>query len=284
MIKNQLKTTFLLGMLAALFMGIGFIIGSRVGLIIGFTIAMLINFGSYWFSDKIVLKMYKAQPAPKDHKLYIIVKELSRRAKIPMPKVYIIQAPSPNAFATGRNPKNSAVAATQSLMDMLSDEEVEGVMAHELSHIKHKDTLIQTIAVGIASAISMVASMLQWALIFGMGGDEDNGVGGLVGSLIIIILTPIIATLIQLAISRSREFMADEGAVKMIKTPMPLIHALQKLEQAALKPHRINNTQSPTASLFIVNPFRGSAIANLFSTHPSTQKRVERMKKIKINR
>jgi heat shock protein HtpX len=281
MIKNQLKTTFLLSMLAALFMSIGFLIGSTTGLIIGFTIAILINFGSYWYSDKIVLKIYKAKPVSKEHKLYQIVKELANRINMPIPKVYIIEAHSPNAFATGRNPKNAAVAATQSLLDMLSDEEVKAVMAHELYHIKHRDTLIQTIAVGIASAIALIANMMQWALIFGMGGDDD-GFGNIAGMIFIIILTPIIATLIQLAISRSREFMADEGATKLLKTPQPLINSLQKLENAAQKSQNYQQTKTPTSSLFIINPFKGSTLANLFSTHPSTKKRIERMKKVRI--
>jgi heat shock protein HtpX len=285
MIGNRIKTTMLLGLLAGLFISIGYVIGNKSGMIIGFIIAMVINFGSYWFSDKIVLKMYKAKEVSSDHRLYGIVKDLAYRAKIPMPKVYIIIAPSPNAFATGRNPRNAAVAATESLLDMLSEEEVQGVMAHELSHIKHRDTLIQTIAVGIASAISMIANMLQWALIFGMGGgDEEEGLGSLVGMFVIIILTPIIATLIQLAISRQREFMADEGASRIMKTAQPLINALQKLEASASGPHRVDSTKSATSSLFIVNPFRGSSIFNWFSTHPSTAARIERMKSLKLHR
>ncbi len=285
MIGNRIKTTLFLGLLAGLFIGIGFLIGNRTGMIIGFVIAMSINFFSYWFSDKIVLKMYKAKEVSQDHKLYPIVKELAHKAKMPMPKVYLISAPFPNAFATGRNPKNASVAATQSLMNMLSEEEIKGVMAHELSHVKNRDTLIQTIAVGIASAISMIANMLQWTLIFGgFGGDEDNGVAGLVGMLFIIILTPIIATLIQLAISRQREFLADAGAANLMKTPQPLISALNKLENASEKGYKIDNTKSATASLFIINPFRNSSIANLFSTHPSTKARIEKMRTLKIKR
>lgn len=285
MIGNRIKTTMLLSLLAGLFMGIGFLIGSRTGLIIGFVISMGINFFSYWYSDKIVLKMYKAKEVSKDHKLYEVVRELAHKAKIPVPKVYLIDANFPNAFATGRNPHHASVAATQPLIDMLSEEELKGVMAHELSHVKHRDILISTIAVGIASAISMVANMLQWALIFGMGGDEDNGIGGLAGSLFIIILTPIIATLIQLGISRSREFMADEGAAKLLRTPQPLIHALEKLERSSSHSQvRAKGGQEATASLFIVNPFRGSGIGNLFSTHPTTKARIERMKKLKFTR
>lgn len=280
---NRIKTTLLLGTLAAIFMGVGFLIGNKTGLIIGFAIAMGINFGSFWFSDKIVLKMYKAKEVSKDHKLYQIVEELARKAKLPMPKVYIIQANAPNAFATGRSPKSSAVAATESLLTLLSEEEVKGVMAHELSHIKNRDTLIQTIAVGIAASIAMVAEIMQWALIFGFGGDEDNGFGGIVGTIAILILTPIIATVIQLAISRQREYMADAGAVKIMKTPQPLINALQKLEDAAkgardIKKHK---SHAPTESLFIVNPFRGSGIASLFSTHPPTKSRIEAMRKLR---
>ena len=172
-----------------------------------------------------------------------MVKELAHKAKMPMPKVYTITAPSPNAFATGRSPKHAAVAATESLLSIMSEEEVKGVMAHELSHIKHRDTLIQTIAVGIASAIAMVAEMLQWMAIFGFGGnDEDSGLSGIVGLIALAILTPIIATIIQLAISRQREYMADAGAVRLMKSPMPLINALQKLESAAQRPHRTHHT------------------------------------------
>lgn len=284
MALNRLKTTLLLASLAGLFMGFGYLIGSKTGLIIGFFIAMGINLGSYWFSDKIVLKMYKAKPVSKNHKLYQIIEELARKSKLPMPKVYTIITPSPNAFATGRNYKNSAIAATESLLELLSEEEVKGVMAHELSHIKNRDTLIQTIAVGIASAIAMVAEMLQWMAIFGFGGnEEDNGIGGIIGVIALAILTPIIATIIQLAISRQREYLADASAVQILKTPMPLINALQKLEASAKMPRNMHAISAPTESLFIINPFKGSSIVNLFSTHPSTKNRIAAMKKVKIN-
>lgn len=281
MIGNRIKTTLFLGLLAALFMSIGFLIGSTMGMAIGFIIAMGINFGSYWFSDKIVLKMYKAKPVSKDHRLYQIVEELAKKAQIPMPKVYTIQAPSPNAFATGRSPKHAAVAATESLLVLLSESEVKAVMAHELSHVKHRDTLIQTIAVGIAASIAMIAEIMQWTLIFGFGGDEDRGIGGLVGSLAIIILAPIIALVIQLAISRQREYMADAGAVKIMKDANPLITALQKLEGAPRGRSR-HVSHRPTESLFIVNPFKGSSVASMFSTHPSTQDRIKKMRAIKL--
>lgn len=284
MIWNSIKTTMLLAGLAGLFMGFGYLIGSTIGLIIGFAIAMAINFGSYWFSDKIVLKMHKAKEVSKDHKLYQMVEELARKAKIPMPKVYIIQAPSPNAFATGRSPKHAAVAATESLMSILTEEELKGVMAHELSHVKHRDTLIQTIAVAIASAIAMVAEMFQWMAIFGFGGNDDDGMPGLIGLIALAILTPIIATIIQLAISRQREYMADAGAVRLMRTPMPLINALQKLESAATHTKKPHASAAPAESLYIVNPFRKSALFKLFSTHPQTKDRVAAMKKVKIVR
>ena len=282
---NRLKTTILIASLAGLFMGFGYLVGSSTGLIIGFIIAMIFNFGSFWFSDKIVLKMYKAKEVSKDHKLYVMVEELARKAKLPMPKVYTITAPSPNAFATGRSPKNAAVAATESLMHLLSEEELKGVMAHELSHVKNRDTLIQTIAVGIAMAIAFAAEMLQWAVIFGFGRDDNDAMGGIVGAIALAILTPIIATIIQLAISRQREYMADAGAVRLMKTPMPLINALQKLEHAAThaRPNK-HAVAAPTESLFIVNPFRKSALFKLFSTHPATKDRIAAMKSLKIAR
>lgn len=285
MIGNRIKTTVLLASMIGLFIGIGFIIGNRSGMIIGFCIAMIMNFGSYWFSDKIVLKMYGAREVPHSHRLYTMVKELSHTAKIPMPKVYTINAPSPNAFATGRNYKNSAVAATESLLAILSDEEAKAVMAHELSHIKHRDTLIQTIAVGIAAAISMIASMLQWAVIFGLSSnDEDNGLGGIAGALAIIILTPIIATIIQLAISRQREYLADAGAAKIMRTAQPMIHALQKLDAAVKHTHHVSPSSGTTASLFIVNPFKSNSLFKMFSTHPSTSDRVASLRKVKFTR
>lgn len=285
MTMNRLKTTILLGALAGLFIGVGYLLGNKTGMIIGFSIAMTINFGMYWFSDKIVLKMYDAKEVSKDHKLYKIVEDLSRIAKIPMPKVYTITAPSPNAFATGRDYKHSAVAATESLLNIMSEEEVKGVMAHEISHIKHRDTLIQTIAVGIAASIAMVAEIAQWALIFGMGDDEDGGFGGIIGMILLIILVPIIATLIQLAISRQREYLADAGAANIMKTAQPLINALQKLENAAAHANPDNHpSHAPAQSLFIINSFSGSSVWKLFSTHPATEDRIKAMKALKINR
>lgn len=281
---NRLKTTVLLSALCGLFIGIGYLIGNKTGMIIGFSIAMIINFSMYWFSDKIVLKMYDAKVVSKDHKLYKIVEELAHSAKIPMPKVYTITASSPNAFATGRNYTHSAVAATESLLEVLTHEEVKAVMAHEISHIKHRDTLIQTIAVGIACAIAMVAEIMQWALIFGMGGDDENG-GSIIGLILLIILVPIIATLIQLAISRQREYLADAGACNIMKTHQPLINALQKLENAGKNVDPDNHpSHAPAQSLFIINSLNGSSVWKLFSTHPATEDRVKAMRELKLQR
>lgn len=280
MIINQIKTTLFLGGLVGLFIGIGYLIGNTTGMIIGFAIAMAMNFGMYWYSDKMVLKMHKAKEVSSSHKLYQVTDELRKKMNLPMPKVYIIETPTPNAFATGRSPKKAAVAASESLIEMLTTDELKGVMAHELSHVKHRDTLIQTIAVGFAGAIAIVAEILQWGIIFGFGGNEEGqGLGSIVGAIAIIILTPIIATAIQLAISRQREFMADAGAAKVMKSGQPLIEALKKLESAASKPHKTRASRTPNESLYIVNPFKGSAIAGLFSTHPPTEKRVEALQK-----
>lgn len=281
MVYNQIKTTFFLSTLVAVLMGIGFMIGSTFGMFIGFLLGMGINFFSYWYSDKIVLKMHKAKLAPKDHKLYKMVEELSKTAKLPMPKVYIIEAPSPNAFATGRNPNNAVVAATESLLKIMDEEEVKGVMAHELSHVKNRDTLIQTIAVGMASSIAMIAEFLQWSLIFGLGGDEDNPLPSLAGTIALLILTPIIATMIQLAISRQREYMADEGAARIMGSQKPLVSALTKLESAA-KGATNHSSKAPTESLYIINPFKSSAVFKLFSTHPPTKERIRRLESLKF--
>lgn len=278
MIVNTLKTVILLAALAGICIGIGALFGTT-GLIIGVALALLINVGSFWFSDKIVLRMHNAKEVTSG-RLYDITKKLAQRAKLPMPKVYEIEAPYPNAFATGRSPKKAAVAATKQLMNGMNDEELEGVMAHELSHIKHRDTLIQTIAVGIATAIAFVAEMFQWMAIFGFGSDEDDGYGSLIGVLALAIIAPIVATIIQLAISRQREYMADKGAALITKNPHGLISALQRLEKISRKPQ--NPTSQAMASMYIYNPFKGSGLASLFSTHPPTEKRIAALKQIRI--
>ena len=285
MIANSIKTTILLTFLAAILIVLGSFFGGTTGLIIGGIIALVMNVGSYWYSDKIVLKMHNAKEVKEGHELYDMTRDLARQAKLPMPKVYLVQTPSPNAFATGRSPKHAAVAASPSLIQMLTKEELKAVMAHELSHVKHRDTLIQTITVTIASTIAFVAEMMQWAAIFGFGRDENGeGLGSLVGSIAIMILAPIIAMIIQMAISRQREYLADAGAVRLMKSPMPLIHALQKLEDYG---KHIRRNPSPTKmtvdSLYISNPFKGG-IMGLFSTHPATKDRIAAMKKVKITR
>ena len=278
MIANSLKTVILLSALAGIIIGIGSLFGTT-GLIIGLILAFAINFGSFWYSDKIVLKMHNAKEI-KSGRLFNITKELSQKAKLPMPKVYEIQAPYPNAFATGRSPKKATVAATGQLMNLMDDEELKGVIAHELAHIKHRDTLIQTIAVGIVTAIAFVAEMFQWMAIFGFGGNEDNGFGGLIGILALAIIAPIVATIIQLAISRQREFMADKRAALITKNPQGLISALEKLERGHVRPK--SATKQAMASMYIYNPFKNMGLVSLFSTHPPTQKRVAALKQIKI--
>ena len=284
MINNTIKTTILLTFLAALFILVGGALGGTIGLIIGVTLALAINFGAYWFSDKIVLKMHSAKEVHKGHELYDMTQELARVMKLPIPKVYLVHTPSPNAFATGRSPKHAAVAASPSLMKMLTREELKAVMAHELSHVKHRDTLIQAIAVTIGASIAFIAEMMQWALIFGLGRDSDDAMGSLVGSIALLILAPIIAVIIQMAISRQREYMADAGAVQVMKTPMPLIHALMKLDEFGKQLRRQPKpTKMAADALYISNPFKGG-LMGLFSTHPKTKDRIAAMKKVKIRR
>jgi heat shock protein HtpX len=279
MIGNRIKTTLLLSTLAALFIGLGSVFGGKTGMIIGLAIALALNFSAFWFSDKVVLKMHKAREV-KSGNYYEMVCDLARRNKMPIPKVFIIDMPTPNAFATGRSPKHASVACSQSLMNILTHEELSAVMAHELTHVKNRDTLIQTIAVTIASAVAFVAEMLQWAAIFGIGGNNEDGndSGSLIGMIAIMILAPIIASIIQLAISRQREFMADRGAARLMRSGMPLITALQKLELASTGA-KTDVGRSAVSSLYIINPFKASAVAQLFSTHPSTEKRVAALKK-----
>ena len=276
---NFFKTTFLLTLLTLLLVAMGGAIGGKSGMIIAFLIAGGMNFFAYWNSDKIVLKMYKAREVTRADSpdFYGIVENLARKAGMPMPKVYVIPSDCPNAFATGRNPEHAAVAATTGIMRILTREELEGVMAHELTHVMNRDTLISTIAATIAGAISMLGSMLQWAAIFGMGrSDDEEGGGGVLGNLAMAIIAPIAAMLIQMAVSRSREFMADEGGAKMCGNPRALASALMKLQQAATRAPMQEATQA-TSHMFIVNPLTSSKLASLFSTHPATEDRVNRL-------
>jgi heat shock protein HtpX len=276
---NTLKTTVLLAALTGLLIVVGSALGGTSGMVIAFVLAVAMNMGAWWFSDKLALSMSGAQPvsAIEQPELHRMVETLSARADIPKPAVYLIENDAPNAFATGRSPEKGAVAVTTGLLRLLVRDEVAGVIAHELAHIRHRDTLISSIVATIAGVITMLANMAQWALMFGgFGGsdDEDNG-GGVFGSLIMIILAPIAALLIQLAISRSREYAADAGGAQILGDPHPLADALEKLEATSRRvPLEVNPA---TSHLYIINPLHGG-LAGLFSTHPSTQERVARLR------
>ncbi|MBI4738240.1 zinc metalloprotease HtpX [Candidatus Woesearchaeota archaeon] len=283
MIKNQLKTTALLATLTALLLFVANLLGGRFGLMVGLVLAVLMNFGTYFFAHKIVLFMYRAKPADKRRhaELYSVVKDVAQRAQIPMPQVFVIPSESPNAFATGRNPSNGVVACTEGIMRLLTRDELRGVIAHEMAHIKNRDILIQTIASTIAGVVGYVASMAQWAAIFGGGGRDDEGGGNLLGLLVLAIITPIIAMIIQLAISRSREYLADETGAKIVKDPLALASALEKLDRAIPRnPLRFGHAS--TSSLFIANPFSAKSMLGLLSTHPPMDERVKRLKEMKV--
>jgi heat shock protein HtpX len=270
---NTIKTALLLGLMSGVLLVLGDYLGGSGGLMMAFVFAVIMNFASYWFSDKIVLAMYKATPVGPEHPLYQITARLAQRAGLPMPKVYIIPDPSPNAFATGRNPSHAAVAATEGILRLLDEREIEGVLAHELAHVKHRDILISSIAATMAAAIMMVARMAQFAAMFG-GGSRDDREGGSnpIALLATVILAPIAAMLIQAAISRSREFGADRGGAEIAGTPYGLVDALKKLEFAS---KRIPMDANPaTAHMFIMKPFSVHGMLSLFSTHPPTEARV----------
>ncbi len=278
---NYLKTTILLAALTGLLVVLGNALGGTQGAIIAFVIALGMNFFSYWYSDKIVLKMYKAQEVSENDapQLYTVVRNLTQRAGLPMPKVYIIPNDTPNAFATGRNPENSAVAVTRGIMDILDKDELEGVLAHELAHVEHRDILISTIAATIAGAITLLASMARWAAIFGMGGRDENN--NLFATLAMAILAPIAAMMIQMAVSRSREYAADEGGAKLSKKPQALASALQKLEDFS-KRRPMQQANANTAHMFIVNPLTAEGFSSLFRTHPSTEERIKRLRNMRV--
>lgn len=273
---NTMKTTILLAALTAIFVVLGNLIGGQSGMIIALVIAALMNFISYWFSDKIVLAMYKAKPVTRDEAkdLYRIVEDLTQRAGLPMPKVYIIPGDSPNAFATGRDPNHAAVAVTEGLLDIMNRDEVQGVLAHELSHVKHRDTLIGTVAATLAGAIMVLANMARWGA-FMYGGRDDEGRDNIFSLLVLAILAPIAAMLIQMAISRSREYKADDGAARMTGNPHGLASALRRLSEASHRKPLFASRN--TAHLFIVQPFTGKAFLNLFSTHPPIEERIKRL-------
>lgn len=267
---NGLKTALLLGTLSGLLLLIGELMGGADGLMLAFVFAVIMNFGSYWFSDKIVLRMYKAQAVGPEHPLYQMTARLAQRANLPMPKVYIIPDPSPNAFATGRSPSHAAVAATQGIMQVLSESELEGVIAHELAHVRNRDILTSTIAATIAATIMMVARM---AMFFGGSRDDrDGGGSNPIVLLAMLLLAPIAALFIQMAISRSREFAADATGAQIAGTPYGLANALQKIEAVS---KRVPMDANPaTAHMFIMKPFTGGGLMSLFSSHPPTEARV----------
>lgn len=276
---NAIKTFFLMTIMTILFLVIGSLLGGNSGMIIALIFAIIMNFTSYWFSDKIVLMSYGAREISyeDDPELFNIVRELTERANLPMPKVYIIPTHSPNAFATGRNPQHAAIAVTSGIRHLLNRNELESVIAHELSHVKNRDILIGSIAATMVGALTTLAHFASYSLIFFGGRDRDDDGGGL-GSIFLIIIAPIAATLIQLAISRSREFMADEGSARISGQPLALANALLKLERGS---QQLPLEAKPNSShLFIMNPLSGGGIMKLFSTHPPVSERVERLKRM----
>lgn len=273
---NTMKTFLLMGILTVLLVMVGGFLGGQNGMLIAFLFAAVMNFGSYWFSDKVVLRMYRAQELqPSDNPvLFQTTEELAQRGDIPMPKLYLIPSDQPNAFATGRDPHHAAVAVTQGIVRQLSRDELRGVIAHELAHIRHRDILIGTIAATAAGAISMIANMAQWTMIFGGRGSDDRE-GNPLAAIAMMIVAPIAAMMIQMAISRSREFLADEGGAQMAGNPLSLASALRKLDAAS---HAIPMEASPaTAHMFIVSPLSGGGLMKLFSTHPPMEERIARL-------
>ncbi|MBI1814399.1 MAG: zinc metalloprotease HtpX [Deltaproteobacteria bacterium] len=277
--SNGLKTTVLLGLMTGLIMAIGQYVGGSQGMTIAFVFAAMMNFGSYWFSDKIVLAMYGARPVDMNEapELYRIVSNLCAQSGLPMPRVYIIASDAPNAFATGRNPEHAAVAVTEGILRILTPQELEAVLGHELGHVKNRDILIGSVAATLAGVVMMVANMLRWAAIFGgVQRDEREEGGGVLGLLAMTILAPIAATLIQLAISRSREFEADATGARLTHNPLGLASALEKLEIASQSIPLAANPQ--TAHLFIVSPLTGKSFSRFFSTHPPMEERIRRLR------
>src|SRR3989344_3741461 len=280
-IINQFKTIIFLSLLTALLLFAGSLFG-KGGLIVAFIFAIVINFGSYWFSDKIVLGIYRARELKKNEhpEVHEIVREVAHKADIPMPRLYIVESAQPNAFATGRNEKNAVVAFTTGILTLLNKEELKGVIAHEISHVKNKDILITTIAATIAGVISYLANMAQWAMIFGGGRDDDNR-ANMLSLILLMIITPIIAMLLQMAISRSREYLADESGARILKNPKGLATALAKLHKG-VQTTPMRKGDRATASLFILNPFSAKGVFTLLSTHPPVEERIKRLNEMKV--
>jgi len=275
---NMVKTIGLMVFMTLLLVFVGAAIGGRSGMVFAFAMAAIMNVGAYWFSDKIVLRMYNAQPVTESEapEVYSIVRGLVQKAGMPMPKVYIIPEDTPNAFATGRNPEHAVVAVTQGIMRILSREELTGVIAHELAHIRHRDMLTGTIVATIAGAISMLAQMAQWSMIFGGGRRDDDEGGSPIVALVMMIVAPIAAMIVQMAISRTREYEADKGGAQLAGNPSGLANALLKLEKGS-QVIPMQDARPATAHMFIVNPLTGGGLMNLFSTHPPIAERVKRL-------
>lgn len=272
---NAIKTTLLLGALTVLLVYGGMALGGEQGMILAFVFAVVMNFGAYFYSDKLVLKMYKAQPVTEAEfpEVYGMVRDLCRRAEIPLPKVYRIPSPQPNAFATGRNPEHAAIAFTDGILNMLNADEFKGVLAHELAHVKNRDILIGTIVATMAGAISMLANIAQWGMIFGGGrGDREGGGGHPLIHLLMIFIAPIAAMLVQMAISRTREYQADRTGAELMGTPVPLANALAKMDRSVKQIPM--DAEPATAHMFIVSPLSGKDMMSLFSTHPPMEKRI----------
>ena len=284
---NVLKTGLLLSVLTALLVFVGQLMGGTSGATTAFVFALVLNLGTYWFSDKLVLAMYRAKPLSESEapQVYRAVREIAMRNTMPMPTLYWLPTATPNAFATGRSPKHASVAVTSGLLELMDEAELRGVLAHELSHVKNRDTLVMSIAAAVAGAISMVASWARWGLMFGGSRDDNRRSGNaalqLVALLIMAILAPLAAMLIQLAISRTREYGADETGARLTGNPYGLASALEKLDRA-VRAHPLPNANPATAHLFIVNPLSAGAIARMFSTHPPIEERVRRLRDLRL--
>ena len=279
---NRVKSVMLLTLLSLILMAIGGVVGGQSGAMTMFLISLAINFYTYWNSDKMALRAYNAQPLAESQvpELYELVRELCRKAELPMPRLYVIPTDVPNAFATGRDPEHAAVAVTEGILPMRNRDELAGVISHELSHVKHRDTLIMTLSASIATAISYIANIAQWAAIFGTARDEDGNRSNPIALIVTIVIAPLAASLIQFALSRSREYMADASGARICGKPLALASALLKLDDYAH--HRVIPDAKPaTSGLFIINPLAGvGGVANLFSTHPSTEERVKKLREI----
>lgn len=282
---NQAKTFFLMVVLTIIFVALGSMIGGAHGGMIAFVVAFIMNFVTYWFSDRIVLAMYGAREVSESEapNLYSIIASLSQRASLPMPRVYMMESDSPNAFATGRNPEHGVVAVTTGIMRLLSREELEGVLAHELSHIKNRDILIQTVAAALAGAITMLGNVARFSMFFGGSRDDESGSGNIFSVIIFSVLAAFAAMLIQLAISRSREYLADEGGAHLTGNPLFLADALKRLQQGVVR-QPMEDANPSTAHMFIVNPFSARGVLALFSTHPPMEERIRRLEEMAYKR